>query len=366
MSSTLVNLLLRLYYPFLALLCAGILGLSLLLGALAVVFRLWVLLILAVLLLMTLGHFLWPVYLVLTAKRKKDWMELKVPRKQLRGLYDLAEEVAADCGLTPPDEVRLVADSVAHVYEDERGKNVLCLGGVAVAAFSRPTLAGIIAHELAHFTAGDTRLSRQAAQRGRLMGALEWQFARFKGNYANPLVWGLLLYHLLFRLAWAAASREQEFAADRYAVEHAGEKRVATALVYLHATDFLPQARLQSLVETFVATNQPPTGLFAEQARLVREANRRSWEDACRKALGRGTGLFDDHPSLTERLKAVGVSPKRALGLALDQTGEPARDLVAGWEHIELELSDRLMAPYREYFLAKMEVAQILMGRARN
>jgi Zn-dependent protease with chaperone function len=365
MSSTLVTLLLRLYYPFLALLCGGMLLLSLVCAALAVIFRLWLLFVPAVILLVALGHFLWPVYLVLTAKRKKDWMELKLPRKQLRGLYDLAEEVAADCQLTPPDEIRLAADSVAHVYEDERGKNVLVLGGVAVAAFSRPTLAGIIAHELAHFTAGDTSLSRQAAQRGRLMGALEWQFARFKGNYANPLVWGLLLYHLLFRLAWAAASREQEFAADRYAVEHAGEKRVATALVYLHATDFLPQARLQSLVETFVATNQPPTGLFAEQARLVREANRRSWEDACRKALGRGTGLFDDHPSLTERLKAVGVSPKRALGLALEQSGEPARDLVAGWEHIELELSERLMLPYREYFLAKMEVAQILMGRAR-
>jgi Zn-dependent protease with chaperone function len=365
MSHLLVNLLLRLYYPFLALLCAGLLGLSLLLGVLAVVFRLWMLLIPAGLLLVTLGHFLWPVYLVLTAKRKKDWMELKVPRKQMRGLYELAEEVAAECGLTPPDEIRLAADSVAHVYEDERGKNVLCVGGVAVAAFSRPTLAGIIAHELAHFTAGDTRLSRQAAQRGRLMGTLEDQFARFKGDYFNPPVWCLLLYHLLFRLAWAAASREQEFAADSYAAEHAGEKRVATALVYLHATDFLPQARLSSLVETFVATNQPPTGLFAEQARLVRSANRGSWEDACRRALARGTGLFDDHPCLAERLKAVGVSSKKALSLALDQTGEPARDLITGWEHVELELSDRLMAPYREYFLAKMEVAQVLVGRAR-
>ena len=95
--------------------------------------------------------------------------------------------------------------------------------------------------------------------------------------------------------------------ADRHAAEHAGDKRVATALVYLHATDFLPQARLSSLVETFVATRQPPTGLFAEQARLVREANRGSWEDACRRALARGTGLFDDHPCLAERLKAQGV-----------------------------------------------------------
>jgi Zn-dependent protease with chaperone function len=313
----------------------------------------------------TLGHFLWPVYRVLTAKREKDWMELRLPKKQMRGLYELADEVAADCGLTAPDEVRLAADSVAHVYEDERGKNVLVLGGVAVAAFTRPTLAGIVAHELAHFTAGDTRLSRQASRRSQLMGTLEEQFARFKGNYYNPPVWGLLLYHLLFRLAWAAASREQEFAADRYAVEHAGEQRVATALVYLHATDSLPQARLQSLVETFVATNQPPSGLFAEQARLVREANRGSWEDACRRALARPTGLLDSHPSLRERLKAVGVPPKRAVGLALEQSGEPARDLVAGWERVELELSDRLMLPYREYFLAKMEVAQVLMGLAR-
>jgi Zn-dependent protease with chaperone function len=311
------------------------------------------------------GQFLLPVWRFLRAKREKDWMELRLPKGQLRGLYDLADEVAADCGLPAPDVIRLAADSVAHVYEDERGKNVLVLGGVAVAAFSRPTLAGIIAHELAHFAAGDTRLSRLAARRGHLMAELEWQFARNDVSYANPVVWGVLLYHRLFRLAWAAASRAQEFAADRYAVEHAGEQRVATALVYLHATDFLPHARLQSLVETFVATNQPPSGLFAEQARLVRSADRRTWEEACRRALGCGTGLLDSHPSLTERLKAVGVPPRRALGLALDQSGEPARDLVVGWERVEVQLSDRLLTPYREYFLAKMEVAQVLMGRAR-
>ena len=51
--------------------------------------------------------------------------------------------------------------------------------------------------------------------------------------------------------------------------------------------------------------------------------------------------------------------------MALEQTGLPADELVPDWEAIELELTSRLMLLYRAHHEAKMEVAQILLGRTR-
>ena len=52
--------------------------------------------------------------------------------------------------------------------------------------------------------------------------------------------------------------------------------------------------------------------------------------------------------------------------MALEQTGLPADELVPDWEAIELELTSRLMLLYRAHHEAKMEVAQIFLGRTRR
>src|SRR5262245_49358055 len=57
---------------------------------------------------------------------------------------------------------------------------------------------------------------------------------------------------------------------------------------------------------------------------------------------------------LRDRLKAIGISPRRAVDLALslsNDSNQAACKLVPSWDRIEKELSDRLVAPYREYYL---------------
>jgi hypothetical protein len=54
------------------------------------------------------------------------------------------------------------------------------------------------------------------------------------------------------------------------------------------------------------------------------------------------------------------VSPKKALARALEHLGGEGRKLVADWDHVEKELSEKLMGPYREYLQAKLEVGQLI------
>jgi Zn-dependent protease with chaperone function len=290
-------------------------------------------------------------------------MELQLPRDFMKGLYDLVSKVAKDWRLPAPDDIRLSADSAAHVYHDDYGDRILVLGGVIVAAFPREVLAAVVAHELGHFKAGDTRLTRAAARRALLMAVFEFYFQRQLVSYVNPLVWVLFLYHFLFRLLYFAHSRGQEYAADAYAVRQSGKENAAAALLYLSATEKLPWANLGNIIESVVKNGSPLSRVFAEQAERARLTSADEWQEAIKKALRETSGIFDSHPSLKDRLKAMGVSSKKAQKLALDQAGEPVCTLIPQWDKIEEQLANRLIGPYREYYLQKMELAQIVLGR---
>jgi Zn-dependent protease with chaperone function len=358
------RLLLVLYFPFILLVCAATLGVVIGLFSLeASGCGRFLTILIALVLLATLVQVLWTFWFVLTAPRERDELELRLPRKALRELYEFVGEVAKQRGLRPPDQIRLGAGTVAHVYEDRKGEKILVIGGITLAAFTQEVLAGIVAHELAHFDAGDTRLLRQASQRALFMAVLEYRFQLQRTALLNPLVWLLYLYHFLYRCAWAANSRQQEFLADQESVRQVGKEASAADLIYLSVTEHLPWARLSSIIEACVANNEPMSRVFAEQVQRARATTRSEWEDALHRALRQRTGLFDSHPALKERLAALGVSPRKALKAALDRSGPPAHQLIPGWERVEKELSDRLIAPYREAYLAKMEMAQIILGR---
>jgi hypothetical protein len=164
-------------------------------------------------------------------------------------------------------------------------------------------------------------------------------------------------------MAWAANSREQEFAADQHEVEVVGKQVAAQALLRATVTEYLPWTRLSSVVEASLESNEPVAKIFITQARQARSTRPSEWEDAFRKAMKQKTGIFDSHPSLKERLAALGVSPKKALPLLQMPPGAPACEMLPQWEKIELELSEKLLGPLREFYLARRDVAQILLSR---
>jgi Zn-dependent protease with chaperone function len=290
-------------------------------------------------------------------------LEVRVPRRDLEPVFAWLAVIAREQGLCEPHEIRFSAATVAHVYENKKGRRILVLGGLAVAALSQEALSGVVAHELAHFTAGDTALSRKVARRGEVIGRLEHYFRQQTRSALNPLVWLIRLYHLVFYVAWAAHSRQQEFAADRYTVQRAGKDVAASALLNLEIADRLPWARLDNIARSHAASNEPIEQIFAEHWRRAQSIDLDDWDEACREALRKKTGLFDTHPALRERLKAMGVSAKRALKLIGQQQGPSARDLIPNWPSVEKRLTSELIAVYRELHQAKRELAQIMLGR---
>src|SRR5262249_15280966 len=142
-----------------------------------------------------------------------------------------------------------------------------------------------------------------------------WHSLTVLGATLNPTVWAVRLYHLLYALAYAAHSRQCEYAADRLEVEQSGAEAAARALVLLTVAERMPWTRLSSLAESWVATNQPAHLLFEAQERAARSIGPGEWQDAIRKELKKPTGAFESHPGLKDRLAALGVSPKKALQL---------------------------------------------------
>jgi Zn-dependent protease with chaperone function len=388
LPAVLVHTLLALYYPFVALvvaLTAAAAGGLVVAACLNPYLAPFVALPVAAFT-VTLVQLLWALRVVFwRVKDVDDEMELRVPRDMAPRLYEWVEEIAEGRGLPALEDIRVAADTVAHVYERAGGRPVLVLGAVAVRALPEPVLAGIVAHELGHLGAGDTALLRRAARRHRLMGHLEFAFQfgrnallRRRGLWSawrslvtlgvifNPAVWGLRLYHLAYALARAAHSRECEYAADRMELAESGAEAAAQALVLLTVAERMPWTRLSSLAESWVATNQPVHLLFEEQARAARSLGPHEWEDALRKELKRPTGVFDSHPGLKPRLAALGVSPKKALRLTPQLSGPPASELFGRWwPKLEQQLADRLLVHFREAHLAKMHVGE-LFGALRS
>lgn len=360
-----LRLMLWLYLPFLIVLVAfmgaGIYFLALLGWGLITCG----LLLLPLIILTALNMFevLWAFRVLLVRLREKTELEVRLPNKKYTKLFDWVADVARRRRVPAPQEIWLAADTVAAVFENRHGSAVLLLGGPAVACFSQTALAGVVAHELGHIAAGDIALARRSLRPVLVMDYLDEHFRGRRWSLFNPFLWPMLLYHLAFRWLRALESRQGEYAADRYSVAHAGKEITAAALIHATVTERLPWVRLSSIAESAAVHTESLRQLFTEQMRRARHVDPSQWEEACRKELAVPTGPFDSHPALRERLKGIGVTPKKALKLALDQQGEPARDLFPDWEELEKKLSERVVDLYREVHLRKMEAGQILLGR---
>jgi Zn-dependent protease with chaperone function len=357
----LLRFLLGFYFPFLLFLCGtmAVMIVHLIVGGL------WrpLAFLLAGLLALTIVQVVQAFLILRQRSPETNYLELSPPREGIESLYQLVTDIAREHSIRPPHEIRIAADTIAHVYEDDHGRRILVFGAQALAVFPQKALAGVIAHELAHFAAGDTHLTRWGQKRFVVMSMLEYHFASRRGTLLNPVVWLVRGYHLLYCLVWAVHSRRQEFAADQRQVALVGKATAGAALIQVSVTERLPWVRLSAIARAVVASKEPMDQIFAEHAQRARMVQSHEWEDACRKELRRKTAMFDSHPCLKERLKAMGISPKKALKRAMDLSGTPARDLIADWPALERELTQRLIDLYRLDYAQRMEMAQIIAGR---
>ena len=221
-------------------------------------------------------------------------------------LFALIREVAAATGEREPDDVYLVPDMNAwvtqvHGVAGVGSRRVMGIGLPLLQTLSVDELKGVIAHEFGHYSGGDVKLGpwlyRTRSAIGRTLEGMGESVLR------APFHW----YGRLFLRLTHAISRRQEFVADAVAAHVAGAPAQASALRrvsvaapafagYMH-TEVVPVVRsgfLPPIVEGFTVFNAAPR-VVAKLAEIGRQA----------EAAGRADA-FDTHPTLSERLDALG------------------------------------------------------------
>jgi Zn-dependent protease with chaperone function len=265
------------------------------------------------------------------------------------GLAAWVGEIAGAVGARVPEHtlaglrpgVFVSDDAVVHL-DGRVDRRTLYFALPLARILSVEELRGLVAHELAHFREGqaeeNTRLVRFHAGVKRSVRRLADRALGIRAVTALPALSILSVAMDGFEPAVASAQRDREFAADRAAADLVGSRTLAAALVKAHA--FTPgwDAVSAAMDRAVMAGAQyvNASALFAQVTSASAGPERLVGAGAL--SLPHPT---DVHPSVADRLKALGVVPGDVTAAALaTQPPHPAVVLVEGYETIERDLSE--------------------------
>jgi heat shock protein HtpX len=260
--------------------------------------------------------------------RPPQWREpgRRLARDEAPELFHIVEDLAQQAKTAPPTELYVTALVDLGVTETGglfgKSRRVLVLGVPLLAMIDVGELRAALAHELGHFTGGETRLS----------GIVSYTLAAFRGVTASVaaqppsrllavrLTLGLgrglalLLVHgytQLFLRVTSPGRRRQELAADAMAAAHAGRENLRRALEKLEVGVPTYERYVTQEVAEAVLRGGMPEDLL-DGYRLFRE--RFLGTDAGRafeaEVRARTTHPHDTHPAVRERLRLVASLPE--------------------------------------------------------
>ncbi len=184
-------------------------------------------------------------------------------------------------------------------------RNTLILGYPLFATLTCDQMRAVIAHELAHFSRGHGRLStwvyRTHHSWRRVMATLD-------SRDATPLhaLWLCYWYVPRLQTQSSAIARQQEEAADRSAVAVVGSRPTADALVALAAADALLNPAFWRAMYDRVEHEADPPRPFAEMGPQLWDLVPSDEAGTVEGLIGGASHPDDTHPSLSERLRAIG------------------------------------------------------------
>ena len=222
-------------------------------------------------------------------------------------LHALVADVARRAGHPIPHELHLLPQANAYAGQRRaflrRGESMVGIGLPFLAWLDRGGIEAIIAHELGHHLSGDVRLGpwvhRMRALMARALDHLEgsgfWLDLPFVG-YAR----GFLSYS-------SSVSRAQEVAADAVSAKVAGPHAAARALVATEERGTAWEVYMHTEVEPMLESGFLPQLLegFRHFEAAVKD-NRERLERSAKPA--QKSSRYDTHPTLEERLSALGIS----------------------------------------------------------
>ncbi len=241
------------------------------------------------------------------------------------GLFALIDRLRAAIGGPRIDGVRITDDINAAVVQEARwlglsDRNTLLIGWPLLCALDREEMGAVIAHEMGHFG------GRHGHSAGFAYGVRR-RWMQIAVGLPRGIVASVLRRFFGWYGPWFAAysfalARRQEYEADAAAAGVVGPRMVANALVRAAI-----QSQRHRLVWSMIWSrsnerNDPPVS----PSTIIADALTFGEDDAdlLAEALAEDVALDDTHPSLAQRLAALGVADPRpealvpATGLLLD------------------------------------------------
>jgi Zn-dependent protease with chaperone function len=272
-----------------------------------------------------------PIAFVLYAIVRALWVRIPPPdglvlkRSEARKLFEAIDAVTAALAAPRFDHVLLTEDFNASVVQVPRlgifgwQRNYLILGLPLMQALTPDQFRAVLAHEMGHLSGNHSRfrgwIYRVRQTWGTMLGRLEAQ-----GSALGQLLFTRFLrwYAPFFNAYSFVLARSNEYEADRCSAEIAGAENAGAALLRLQVGHrFLSESYWPSVYRDVANSAEPPAEVYRGLAAALRDQlparDIGAWTD---EALRRPTDYADTHPSLADRLTALGVSSEAARQLA--------------------------------------------------
>jgi Zn-dependent protease with chaperone function len=230
-----------------------------------------------------------------------------------RGIQAIAERAAAALGCTAPRRVVVGVECSAAIDASvrRRRRRTLVVGLPVLLSLSVEELEAVIAHELGHVSDAHSRFGAWI-----LYVRATWQnLALTVGQGGGPVAWALNLFATWYWPRFNAASlvqaRASELQADRDAAALAGGEVFARGLARILVVDSRLDERFWPVLSLRAAEEAEPPGDVCEAlAAELREPDPEN-DERLAHALSFRTMYWDTHPSLSDRLGAIGLAPPR-------------------------------------------------------
>ncbi len=238
------------------------------------------------------------------------YMPVGIPLRAQDAPELFAELDAMRARLSVPklSRVLLTDDYNASVVQSTRlgffgSQSTLILGLPLMQAVSREDLRVVVAHELGHLSGNHSKFA------GWVYRAVRSYVQLLQSTGSSSLIEGFLNWYVprLDALSFPLR-RQNEYEADAAAAELHGKDRAAQALANINVrAAFLPDF-WQSVFKKVTTDAHPPAALFHDWAKGANDDEPQSAREALENALAEKTSTDDTHPSLADRVQALGTT----------------------------------------------------------
>lgn len=298
---------------------------------------------------------------------------LQLKQEDAPALFDLVREVEAAVQAPHVHCILLTDEFNAGVVQIPRlgffgwQKNYLEVGLPLMQALSAEEFRAVIAHEMGHLSGAHSRFTGWIYRVRQTWVQIVTRLQQ-EGRYGSFIFERFLNWYAPFFNAYSfVLARRQEYEADAQAVELAGREHAASALINLELKGrFVSEDFWPNFYRTADTESEPPADVFT---RFVSAMKRELPRDVARKWFLQGlaiqTGHEDTHPSLADRLKAMGYQVSSA------KDAEHSQQLLSSTESDGKNAAQYYLGPVADSFTSsrdrwwREQVGQIWRERFR-